>query len=146
MEPEILVGAPQRLAAAFVDRLERQAAEAIAARGTFSIALPGGSVAVRFFPHLAGAAVDWNRADIFWSDERAVASTDPESNFALAERLLLRPAGVPRANVHRLAADLPDLPLATGRCTPVASPGTPASNAFWRRPSRRSSRPVAPGT
>lgn len=112
MKPEILVGAPEKLAAVFIDRLERQAADAIAARGRFSIALPGGSMAVRFLPHLAEAGVDWSRTDIFWSDERAVATTDPESNFALAERLLLRPAAVPRANIHRLPADLADLPQA----------------------------------
>ena len=109
MKPEILVGAPERLAAAFIDRLEGQAAAAIAARGRFSIALPGGSLAARFFPHLAGAGVDWSRCGIFWSDERAVGITDPESNFALAERLLLRAAAVPQANLHRLPADLPDL-------------------------------------
>lgn len=109
MKPEIVVAAPERLATAFVDYLERQAAAAIAGRGRFAIALPGGSAAVRFFPHLAGSAIDWRRSDIFWSDERAVPCTDPESNFALAERLLLRPAAVPGANVHRLPADLPDL-------------------------------------
>lgn len=109
MKPEILVEAPEKLATAFVDRLVRQAATAIAARGRFSIALPGGSVAIRFFPSVAQASVDWGRTDIFWSDERAVAITDPESNFALADGLLLRPAVVPQASLHRLPADLPDL-------------------------------------
>lgn len=109
MKPEILVAALEGLAAAFVDRLERQSAAAIAQGGRFSLALPGGSAAAGFLPYLAAAGIDWSRVDIFWSDERAVASDDPQSNFALAERLLLRPAAVPRENLHRLPADLPDL-------------------------------------
>lgn len=109
MKLEVLVEEPERLAAAFADRLERQAAEAIAARGRFALALTGGSAAAALLPRLVSARIDWRRTDVFWSDERAVASTDPESNFSLAERLLLRPAAVPRENTHRLPADLPDL-------------------------------------
>ncbi|MBP9146985.1 MAG: 6-phosphogluconolactonase [Thermoanaerobaculia bacterium] len=112
MKPEILVAAPEELAAAFVDRLERQAAAAIAERGRFSLALTGGSAATALLPRLVCAAIDWRRTDVFWGDERAVPATDPESNFALAQRLLLGPAQVPVANLHRLPADLPDLEAA----------------------------------
>jgi 6-phosphogluconolactonase len=109
MRPEIVVGTLEQLAAAFAVRLEHRAAASIAARGRFSIALTGGSSAADFCPLLAGCRIDWTRTDFFWGDERAVAITDPESNFALADRLWLRPAAVPRANIHRLRADLPDL-------------------------------------
>jgi len=109
VRPEILVGETAKLGATFVDRLEHQAAAAIAARGRFSLALPGGSAGRLFFPTLAAASVDWSRSAFFWSDERAVAVGDPASNYFLAKRLWLDPASVPSANVHRLPGELPDL-------------------------------------
>ncbi len=112
MQPEILIGTPDELVEAAAAGLEGIAAEAIAARGRFAIALPGGSVAAPFFPRLARSGVDWTRSDFFWSDERAVPLSDPESNFGVAERLWLAPAAVPAANRHRLPADLPDLEAA----------------------------------
>jgi 6-phosphogluconolactonase len=109
VKPEILVAPKEQLVETFASRFERQAAAAIAERGRFAVALPGGSVATAFFPRLAGAAVDWSRTHFFWSDERAVPITDAASNFALAERLWLRPAAVPVGNVHRPAADVAEL-------------------------------------
>ncbi len=109
MKPEILVGAPERLAAAFVDLLEREALAAIGQRGRFALGLTGGSAATALLPRLAVARIDWSCCEIFWSDERAVPATDFDSNFALAQRLLLGPARVPATNLHRLPADLPDL-------------------------------------
>lgn len=109
MQPEILVGTPEKLAEAFAARLEREAAVAIAARGRFALALTGGSAATAFLPRLVSARIDWRHTELFWGDERAVPATDRESNFALAQRLLIGPAKVPAANLHRLSADLPDL-------------------------------------
>jgi 6-phosphogluconolactonase len=109
VKPEILVGVPDKLAMAFVELVERQAAAAIVARGRFALALTGGSAATVLLPRLVAARVDWGRTDLFWGDERAVPAAARESNFALALRLLLGPAQVPVANLHRLPADLPDL-------------------------------------
>jgi hypothetical protein len=72
-----------------------RAAEIIARRGRFIVALPGGSVAITFLPVLAGLAVDWAHIDLFWVDERAVPPDHPDSNYGIASRLLLRPACVP---------------------------------------------------
>ena len=109
MKPEILVGAPERLAAAFVDLLEREVLAAIGQRGRFALGLTGGSAATALLPRLAVARIDWSCCEIFWSDERAVPATDFDSNFALAQRLLLGPLAMPAASLHRLPADLPDL-------------------------------------
>ena len=91
------------------DEVQRSAAAAIAERSLFSIALPGGSVATSCFPALAALPVDWTRTHFFWADERAVPPSDPESNYGLAERLWLIPAGVPDSSVHRMPADAVDL-------------------------------------
>lgn len=112
MQVEIRVEAPERLAAAFVERLERRAAAAIAARGRFALAVPGGSAAALLLPRLAAAQVDWSRSALFWSDERAVGVADPQSNYGLARRLWLEPAAVPAATIHRLRGERRDLATA----------------------------------
>jgi len=109
MSPEILIGKTDRLAAILVERVESEARGALAARGRFSIALTGGSVARTFFPHLVDADVVWTRTELFWGDERAVPPDDPESNYALARRLWLEPARVPPERAHRMPADAEDL-------------------------------------
>src|SRR5262249_58614521 len=89
MQPDVLVESPDRLAHMFPDRFATLVREAIAARGRFSCALPGGSVAESFFPVLARAPLAWDQVDFFWGDERAVGPDDPDSNYGLAKRLLL---------------------------------------------------------
>ncbi len=91
------------------DEVQRSAAAAIAERGFFSIALPGGSVATTCFPALAVLPIDWAKTHFWWVDERAVPATDAESNYGVAERLWLVPAGVPESSIHRMPADAVDL-------------------------------------
>ena len=93
----------------FVSEFESRAADTIAQRGRFIVAIPGGSVASTMLPPLAGVAVDWARIDIFWIDERAVPPDHPESNYGLAQALLLAPVSVPASRVHRMPAELADL-------------------------------------
>src|SRR5688572_22795247 len=64
-----------------------------------SCAISGSPAALLFLPALKAANVDWSRITLFWADERAVDVVDPESNYGLAERMLLKPLGrrAPRA-------------------------------------------------
>jgi 6-phosphogluconolactonase len=112
MLPEIIVDKPQNLPEILARRFEDEARRALSGRPFFSVALTGGSVATAFYPRLVAAAVDWSRTEVFWGDERAVAPSDPESNYGLAARLLLTPAGVPGERIHRMPADQPDLAAA----------------------------------
>jgi 6-phosphogluconolactonase len=109
MTPEVIVDDLPGLRRRLASELEHRARVAIASRGNFTIALPGGSVAMEFFPVLATMAVDWSRTDFFWIDERAVPPDDPESNYALASRLWLTPASIPASRVHRMHGEDPDL-------------------------------------
>jgi 6-phosphogluconolactonase len=97
------------LVEALAHRVLEAGRAALDARGTFSIALPGGSMATTFFPALARLPLDWSRTDFFWGDERAVPPLDSESNYALARTSWLAPAGVPAARIHRMAGDEKDL-------------------------------------
>jgi 6-phosphogluconolactonase len=112
MPPEIVTAAPEALARVFTERFAAEARTAIAARGRFSCALPGGSVAETFFPALAEAPVAWDRVDFFWGDERAVGPDDPDSNYGLAKRLLLDHVRTDPRRVHRIAGEAGDLEAA----------------------------------
>ena len=52
-----------------------------------------------FLGALKNANVDWSKISLFWADERAVPADDAESNYGVADRILLHPLGVkaPRA-------------------------------------------------
>jgi 6-phosphogluconolactonase len=104
-----LIGDAATLGEALASDLKDEGTRALEARGRFTIAIPGGSVAAAFFPHLARLSFDWSRTEFFWTDERAVAPDDPESNYALARTLWLQPARVPDANIHRMPADRANL-------------------------------------
>ena len=74
-----------------------------------SCALSGGGTALIFLPALREAKVDWSTITLFWADERAVPADDPESNYGIAERMLLSPLGAKAPRAFRMPADTPDL-------------------------------------
>ena len=74
-----------------------------------SCALSGGATALIFLPALRAAKVDWTKITLFWADERAVPADDPESNYGIAERMLLSPLGAKAPRAIRMPADLPNL-------------------------------------
>jgi 6-phosphogluconolactonase len=115
MLPEIIVDTTPGLADRLAARMADEGRRALAARGRFALALPGGSVARACFPRLAAEGFDWSRVDFFWGDERAVPVGDPDSNYGLARALWLDPAAVPPARIHRLEADAADLHDAAAR-------------------------------
>jgi 6-phosphogluconolactonase len=72
-----------------------------------SCALSGGNTALIFLPALREANVDWAKITFFWADERAVEPEDPESNYGLAERMLLSPLGARAPRAVRMRTELP---------------------------------------
>jgi 6-phosphogluconolactonase len=77
------------------------------ARDGRSCALSGGPPALIFLPALRAAKADWSSITLFWADERAVDIVDPESNYGLAERMLLRPLGSRAPRTVRMPIELP---------------------------------------
>ena len=133
----------QALSAALAARVAACAAEALAARGRFVLAIPGGSVVSLLARGLAKVdAANWH---VFWTDERRVPLSDPRSNFRLAETELL--PKLARAQIHPVRAAAADyeielrsyLPLdlvllGVGEDGHVASlfPGNPATRETAR--------------
>ena len=112
---DIEVGAPAELAPRLAARLETIARAAVEARGRFTLAIPGGSVAEAFLPALAAASVPWSLTDVFWTDERCVPAESPDSNFGAARRLLFGAGPAAGARLHQIAADRPDAAAAAER-------------------------------
>jgi 6-phosphogluconolactonase len=69
------------------------AAASIESKGSFSVALSGGSTPRGLFAVLAGDAfrgqVCWEKVFFFWGDERHVAPDHPDSNYRMAREALL---------------------------------------------------------
>jgi 6-phosphogluconolactonase len=102
---------PQELFAAAAEEVVRIAKESVAEGGRFTIALSGGSTPKTLYNLLATNArneVPWDRTFFFWSDERHVPPTDPESNYRMADEAMLSKIPVAPANVFRISAENPD--------------------------------------
>jgi 6-phosphogluconolactonase len=80
--------------------------DALSGEGDATLAVSGGETPRRMFEALARSQLDWSRVHIFWVDERAVPPTSPLSNYRMVEESLIRPARIPRRNVHRIAGEL----------------------------------------
>jgi 6-phosphogluconolactonase len=77
--------------------------ESIAARGTFTIALSGGSSPRELYKLLASPVynqlVDWNKAWFFFGDERYVPMTDAASNYRMVDQVFFTPLQVAPSHV-----------------------------------------------
>lgn len=97
------------LARAAAEEITKSAAEAVAARGRFTIALSGGETPKPAYRRLAEEPrIDWSRVHVFWGDDRHVPPDHPESNFAMAYEALLSQVPIPAGNVHRMRTEKPD--------------------------------------
>jgi 6-phosphogluconolactonase len=102
---------PQELFEAAAEEVVRAANQALAERGRFTLALSGGSTPQSLYTLLATNArssVPWDRTFFFWSDERHVPPTDPDSNYRMAHESMLAKVPVPAGNVFRVPAEMPD--------------------------------------
>lgn len=102
---------PQELFAAAAEEIVRLANQAVAEHGRFTIALSGGSTPKSLFTLLATNArgtLPWDRMYFFWSDERHVPPTDPDSNYRMANEAMLSKVPVLPGNVYRIPAENPD--------------------------------------
>jgi 6-phosphogluconolactonase len=109
------------------------AREAIAARHVFHVALSGGKTPAALFRRLAEddlrGAVDWSRTHLYWSDERTVPPTHPDSNYGMAARELMARVEIPRGNVHRMEAERADLDRAAQEYEALLRKNLPAGPA-----------------
>jgi 6-phosphogluconolactonase len=86
------------------------AAEAVAARGVFTVALSGGDTPQMLYRLLSQPPyvmeIPWQQTHLFWGDERLVPPDAPGSNFGPVAQTLLNQAPIPAANIHRVKGEL----------------------------------------
>jgi 6-phosphogluconolactonase len=113
---ELIVAPITELRARMSEAFEAAVAERLqsepAATGRFACGITGGSTALIFLGALRDAHVDWSRINIYWGDERAVAPDHPDSNFGLAEQVLLQPLGGRAPTAVRMMGEAEDLAAA----------------------------------
>jgi 6-phosphogluconolactonase len=95
---------------AAAERLLEIAAQAIAERGAFHLALAGGATpqglyALLASPELAGR-LDWPRVQLYFGDERGVSPEHPDSNYRMVRENLLDPLPA-TPQVHRISGEQP---------------------------------------
>jgi len=112
VEPQVRIFAsPEHLFRAAAESFCRIGLQAIRDRGRFIIALSGGSTPRGLHEELVrdfSTQLSWQNVFFFWSDERHVPPTDPESNYRMANETLLSKLPIPSDHVFRIPAEIPD--------------------------------------
>lgn len=98
----------QRSLGLILDRLQ----QAIAQRGTFMIALAGGSTPKPLYGAIAQQDLPWDQIQVFWGDERYVPPSHPDSNEGMAREAWLNQVPIPAANIHPMPTDADDPAIA----------------------------------
>ncbi len=93
------------------------ATRAINAKGSFSVALAGGSTPKAMYDLLAQGEpsdvprppywpFDWANVHVYFGDERCVPPDHPDSNYKMAHDELLSRVPIPPQNVHRMRGEI----------------------------------------
>ncbi|MDP2144337.1 MAG: 6-phosphogluconolactonase [Gallionella sp.] len=109
------------LSSAAAKRIAELAAEAIAARGVFRIALAGGETPRRCYEQLRLLPLDWTRVQVYFGDERCLPIGDAQRNDSMARETLLDRVAIPPANVHGIPAELGATAAATNYAAMLGS-------------------------
>lgn len=107
---DLFIGSDAEAAIGFaVEQFIQIAQESIQSRGSFAVALSGGSTPKAIYQALVlpenSAKVDWKHVLIFWSDERDVPKDHPDSNYHMAMIAGLATLPVPPENIFPMPAD-----------------------------------------
>ena len=91
------------------DLLVETANQEIASKGSFTIALSGGSSPKRMFELLASdykSATDWSKVYFFFGDERYVPADSPKSNYLMAKNAFLDTLNIPEENIFAVDTEV----------------------------------------
>src|SRR5947208_1816716 len=97
------------------------AQESIVTHGRFTLALSGGNTPKKLYGLLSEepyvGQIDWNLVEIFWSDERCVPPESEDSNYHMAQEVLLSKVPIPASQIHRVPAEEADRDAASLKYT-----------------------------
>jgi 6-phosphogluconolactonase len=89
------------------------AAEAVRAKGSFNVALAGGSTPKALYSLLVSdpalrSQVPWDKIHLFFGDERHVPPDHPDSNFRMASEAMISKSPLKPEQVTRIKGEYPD--------------------------------------
>jgi len=89
------------------------AAEAVRIKGSFNVALAGGSTPKALYSLLVNdpalrSQVPWDKIHLFFGDERHVAPDHPDSNYRMASEAMISKAPLKPEQVTRIKGEYPD--------------------------------------
>lgn len=100
---------PTELATTAARRLLERLDERTKTATPFCLAISGGRISGDFFQAVAASdrakTGSFNGVHFFWADERCVPADHLDSNFRLASESMLKPLGIPRAQIHRIRGE-----------------------------------------
>lgn len=96
----------EEMGIAVARRVAQVAAQAIAERGDFRIALAGGETPRRCYELLRSMPVDWKLVQVYFGDERCLPRGDARRNDSMVREALLGHIDIPAGNVHAIPAEL----------------------------------------
>lgn len=98
------------------------------------VALSGGRIAKTFFAavvqHAKSRHIPFSNVHFFWADERCVPPFDAESNFRMAQELLLAPLDIASQNVHRIRGEQSPADAARDAAVELCRVAPPAANGL----------------
>jgi 6-phosphogluconolactonase len=95
------------------EKFVEAAKAAVKKKGSFTVALAGGSTPKALYGLLANdpalrAQVPWDRMQVFFGDERHVPPDHPDSNFRMASEAMISKAPLKTEQVHRIKGEYSD--------------------------------------
>ncbi len=142
MGGELVVVVPDAdtLASAVAARLVVTIMDAQAARGWAGVVLTGGRIAAKVLATVkdlpAAKAIDWDKVDLWWGDERFLPAGDPDRNDTQARAALLDALPLDPARVHAMpasdGADGDDATAAAARYARELAAAAPAGSDLPR--------------
>ena len=106
---------PELLANAAAEAFAKAVRESVAAKGSYTVALAGGSTPRELYAILANnykRSIPWNDVHFFWGDERFVSADDASSNYRMAREALLDHIEISSDHIHPIHTDLATADLA----------------------------------
>ncbi|HLZ92255.1 MAG TPA: 6-phosphogluconolactonase [Candidatus Acidoferrum sp.] len=114
MPPDVRILATlDAIAKRAAQELLRAATSAVAEKGSFTVALSGGSTPKALYSHLANdaalrAQLPWDKMLVYFGDERSVSPDHPDSNFRMAAEAMLSRVPLKPEQVFRIKGEYKD--------------------------------------
>ena len=93
----------------FLQIFKREIDKKKKSKSRLSFVLTGGSSPINLYKKLAKSNIDWSNIDLFWGDERFVSNKSKNSNFRMANDLLIKKVKIKKRNLFYINTKRKDI-------------------------------------